>query len=331
MADLRRIGACSDLLDAEMIRIGGDPFNMTVAGLPISRSANAVAKLHAKTSQRMWAHVKDAAPIQPITNGVHVPTWQDPRIRNVAKDPRMLLSVHADLKRELLAAVEASNKVKLRPDALTIGFARRAAPYKRSDLILRDPARIGPLLKAGRVQILFAGKSHPADRRGKEIIRNLVRMVREYPESLVFIENYHMGIARLLTRGCDVWLNNPVRPMEASGTSGMKAALNGVLNLSILDGWWDEACEDGVNGWKIGEGVEAKSEEEATEVEDHDREALYETLEKKVLPMYESDRERWGRMMAASIAMAETKFSAERMVKDYFEKLYKSEATGIRH
>ncbi len=323
LSDLRRLEASSDLLDAEMARIGGDPFNMTMAGLRLSRNANAVAKLHARTSKRMWAHVGGAAPIEAVTNGVHVPTWQDPSIRRAGRDPKALWAAHVELKRRLLESVEASNGVKLRPDAMTIGFARRAAPYKRSDLILRDPERIGPLLASGRVQILFSGKAHPADQRGKAIIRNLVRMVREFPKSLVFLENYHMGIARLLVHGCDVWLNNPVRPMEASGTSGMKAALNGVLNVSILDGWWDEACEDGVNGWKIGDGVEAKSEEEAAEVEEHDRKGLHDVLERQVLPAFEKDRDRWGRMMAASIGMAETKFSAERMVKDYFEKLYR--------
>jgi len=324
LADLRRMGACCELVDAEMRAIGGDPFSMTVAGLRLSRIANAVAQLHGETSRKMWAHVTGAAPIIAITNGVHAPTWQDARIRRAHPDPEALLGVHAQLKEELIGFVKERAGASLSPKALTIGFARRAAPYKRSDLIFGDPARIDPLLRDGRIQILFGGKAHPADRKGKAIIQNLVRFSRLYPNRVVFLENYDIGIARRLVRGCDIWLNNPVRPLEASGTSGMKAALNGVLNLSILDGWWPEGCRHGETGWQIGSGQGAVSEAEMDRLDEADRTALYDVLEREVLPTYEQDRPRWGRMMAASIDMAR-QFTSDRMVREYFDRMYRTD------
>src|SRR5262249_5199440 len=149
------------------------------------------------------------------------------------------------LKQELLAEVATRTGVKLDPDALTIGFARRAATYKRPDLLLRDPERLAPLLHDRRVQLIFSGKAHPADNAGKAVIPHLMQPSRQWPESIVYLENYDMGLARILTRGVDVWLNTPLRPLEASGTSGMKAAMNGVLNFSVLDGWWAEGCAHG--------------------------------------------------------------------------------------
>jgi len=181
--------------------------------------------------------------------------------------------------------------------------------------VLRAPERLAPLLRERRVQLIFSGKSHPTDETGKTVIAHLVATARRWPESIVFLENYDMGLGRLLTRGCDVWLNTPRRPLEASGTSGMKAALNGVLNLSVLDGWWPEGCQHGVTGWAIGDGAE---------VPDADRQdlaALFDTLEGEVLPAY-TDPTRWARMMRASIRMGMEKFSAHRMLQEYFARLY---------
>src|SRR5512143_3575436 len=161
LKDLRRMGACLQLSGAEMRVLGGDPFNMTVAGLRLARKANAVAALHGETARAMWAHVDNAAPITHVTNGVHVPTWQDPRVRAAQHDPAKLWDAHLALKRELLTEVERRNQVTLDPDALTIGFARRAAGYKRSDLILRDESRLESLLVNHRVNLLFSGKAHP--------------------------------------------------------------------------------------------------------------------------------------------------------------------------
>jgi starch phosphorylase len=316
LEDLRRLGAACELVDAEMRAIGGDPFNMTVAGLRLSRRANAVSRIHGEVSRAMWRDVEGASEIVPITNGVHVPTWQDPRIREGRGTASGLWATHHALKRELLAAVEARTGVALDGDVPTIGFARRAAAYKRSDLIFRDLPRLEPLLLGRRLQLVFAGKSHPDDEDGRRIVATLVAMARRYPGAVVFVPNYDMGLARLLTRGADVWLNNPIRPLEACGTSGMKAALNGVLNLSVLDGWWPEACRHGVNGWAIGDGRAG-----APDQDQRDLEALWATLEGEVLPAWQ-DRERWTAMMQASIETVEERFSSDRMVREYFARLY---------
>src|SRR5262249_60005141 len=144
--------------------------------------------------------------------------------------------------------------VRLDPDVLTIGFARRAASYKRADFVFRDPARIEPLLAGRRLQLVFAGKAHPDDAEGKKLVATLVNASRRYAGTVVFVPDYNMALARRLTRGVDVWLNTPLRPLEACGTSGMKAALNGVLNFSVLDGWWAEACRVSADGWPMSQG-----------------------------------------------------------------------------
>ncbi|MCI0547570.1 MAG: alpha-glucan family phosphorylase, partial [Candidatus Rokubacteria bacterium] len=240
LAHLQRLGAGCELVASELRRIGGDPFNMTAAGLRLAHRANAVSQLHGQTARGMWSHVEGAAPIIAITNGVHVGTWQDARIPAALGNDESLRAARRAMKDELLAAIEARSRVRLHREALTVGFARRAATYKRANLILRDPERLAPLLKERRVQLVFAGKAHPADTEGKAVVAGLVETIRQWPESIVFLENYDMELGRLLTRGSDVWLNNPRRPLEACGTSGMKAAMNGTLNLSILDGWWPE-------------------------------------------------------------------------------------------
>jgi starch phosphorylase len=239
-------------------------------------------------------------------------------MRDAKDDAERLWAAHVALKAELVAEVERRNGVELDPEALFIGFARRAAGYKRSDFILRDEVRLKRLLENHRVVVLFSGKAHPDDRIGKSIVGRMVRAQQQYPGRIVFIENYDMSVGRLLTRGCDVWLNNPIRPLEASGTSGMKAAMNGILNLSVLDGWWPEGCVHGVNGWAIGDSNSGDDE--------RDLKALHEVLEREVLPAW-YDRARWTTMMQASIAMATERFSADRMVREYFEKLYAPPAT----
>ena len=310
--DLRRMGACLELSGAEIRAIGGDPFNMTVAGLRLARAANAVSRRHGETARAMWSHVTDAAPIVSITNGVHAPTWQDARVREARPDPAGLHETRRALRRELLEDVAARAGVRIDEQAMIVGFARRAAGYKRSDLVLRDAARLERLLGQG-VVLLFAGKAHPDDRMGRDIVASLVRASRAHPGRIVFVENYDMAIATRLVRGSDVWLNNPTPPLEASGTSGMKAALNGVLNLSVLDGWWPEACQHGVNGWAI------PTVEPSDDARDLD--ALYRTVEDEVLPAWR-DRERWTAMMQASIATSEAGFTSDRMVREYFDRLY---------
>jgi starch phosphorylase len=298
---------------AQLEEIGGDPFGMTVAGLRLSRIANGVAELHGHTSRTMWADVEGAAPIISVTNGVHHPTWQDLRMRTAGAS---LWEAHQELKHELLAEVQRKSGVVFSLDRLLIGFARRAAAYKRADLILHELEIVGPLLEEGRLQLLFAGKAHPQDGDGKRLIAKLVAVARRYPRSIVFLENYDMQLGRLLTRGCDVWLNNPRRPMEASGTSGMKAAMNGVLNLSILDGWWAEACEHGRNGWQFGDGFEGPTQDR------HDLEALLRVLREQVIPTYYDDRPRWIDMMRSSIESSQWRFSSDRMIEDYYARVY---------
>lgn len=321
---LKYMGAYNGLSYEQVKEIGGDPFNMTVAGLRMARLANGVAALHAQTAQKMWAGVSDAAPILAVTNGVHNGTWQDKAIRDAYLTGRPLMPVHKRLKMHLLGEIERRCGVRLNPEALTIGFARRAAPYKRGDLIFGKMEMIEPLLKNGTLQLIFSGKAHPNDLTGKEIVSKMVRMARKYPSSIVFVQDYDMRVGAMLTRGCDVWLNTPLRPLEASGTSGMKAAMNGVLNLSILDGWWPEGCISGVNGWQIGDGIQGEGEEQ----DDRDRESLYKTLFDEVLPAWYRHPATWESMMRMSVQMATDRFSAARMLSDYYENMYKALPEG---
>jgi starch phosphorylase len=268
----------------------------------------------------MWSHIHDAAPIDAITNGVDHRVWQDPRIR-AAHDDVSLEAAHAACKHELLDVVRATTRVALDPTKLTIGFARRATSYKRATLLFHDRPRAEALLSTGEVQLVFAGKAHPKDLGGRALVAELVALTKKFPGRVVFLPNYDLRLGRLITRGCDVWLNTPRRPLEACGTSGMKAAMNGLPNLSILDGWWVEGCEHGVNGWRIGDDTHhATSTEDAT-ADAADAAALHDLLETEVLPAYR-DRARWLGLMRASIDMAIARFSSDRMVREYWARLY---------
>ena len=318
---LEYMGAFNGLTKEQMIRIGGSPFNMTVAGLRLSRKANAVAKLHMETANKMWKSVAGRSEIIGITNGIHKPTWIDERITKAFETNGDLWSTHMEVKKELISFIKERTNITLDADKLLIGFSRRAAPYKRSDLIFTNPEIIDPLLNSGRVQIVFSGKAHPLDDTGKEIVSTLVAMMKKYPNSVVFLENYDMNIGRMLTRGSDIWLNNPRRPLEASGTSGMKAAINGVLNCSILDGWWPEACQDNVNGWQFGDAV-GLDDLSPEELDKHDCDALYDTLLNRVIPTYYENRAKWVEMMKVSISSCTHEFSVERMLTEYYENMY---------
>jgi glycogen phosphorylase len=316
---LRRLGANVGFTQHEIERIGGRPFNMTVAGLRLSARANAVAELHGETARRMWSHVQDSAPINAITNGVDHRVWQDPRVRD-SQDPMELERAHAAAKQELIDEIAQLTTAKLDPHVLTVGFARRATPYKRATLLFHDRPRAEALLASGQVQLVFAGKAHPRDLGGKALIAEIVALAKKHPARVVFLENYDLRLGRLLTRGCDVWLNTPRRPLEACGTSGMKAAMNGVLNVSILDGWWVEGCEHDLNGWRIGDGNNHLDEAAGDAA---DAAALHDLLERQVLPRYYRERGRWLEMMRASIQLGVEHFSSDRMVRDYFDRLYR--------
>ena len=336
-----------------------DRFNMAVMSLRLAGRANAVAQLHGEVSREMfqglWPDVPvDEVPIGAVTNGVHSHTWVAPRIADLlsagvhpmwdgadsrAWDAAMKLddaSVWAARntgRSQLVSTVqERLGRDVLDPDALTIGFARRFATYKRATLLLSQPERLAAMLgnPDRPVQFLFAGKAHPADEPGKEMIQAIERFSRtdEAYGRFLFLPDYDMGIARTMYAGADVWLNNPRRPLEACGTSGMKAALNGALNCSILDGWWDEAY-DGRNGWAI------DSHEGQNDLEWRDRmeaESLFALLEREIVPTFYDRRDgiphRWLDRVKHGWATIGPVFTAARMVKEYVTTMYEPAAVG---
>lgn len=313
------MGANNGLTLEELVNIGGAPFNMTVAALRMSRKTNAVSNLHMITANKMWKDVKGRSEIIGITNAIHIPTWVDNNMIEAAQGKGDIWKNHMNNKKSLIDFVYKRTGVKLSEDVLLIGFSRRAAPYKRSNFIFSKPEVIEPLFKNRKLQIVFSGKAHPLDDGGKNIIKNIVLMCKKYKGSVVFLENYDMTIGKMLTRGSDIWLNNPRRPQEASGTSGMKAAMNGVLNLSILDGWWPEACKHGVNGWQFGDGFESTDDKK---LDEHDLKCLYNVLLEEVIPTYYDDRNKWMEMMKNSINSTKDYFSVKRMLEEYYEKMY---------
>lgn len=308
----------------ELGRFGDDPgFGLTPLALRLSAAANGVSELHGEVAREMWGALGERTPIGHVTNGVHTGTWLDPALAELLRsagvrpeapaheagwdaardlDPDDLWSVHA------AARARLAERAGFDRELLTIGFARRFATYKRADLVFADLER----LLALPLQIVVAGKAHPADAPGKDVMQGIVELARDSQTRgrIVFLENYDMLLARALVRGCDVWLNTPRRPLEASGTSGMKAAANGVLNLSVLDGWWAEAYSPEV-GWAI----DGASDEA-------DREQLYRLLEEQVVPTWTGDRDRWVQMMKESIAQLAPRFSMHRAVIEYVERYY---------
>ena len=261
-----------------------------------------------------------------VLNG-HIPNWrQDPyALRNALDIPREeIWQAHQAAKRQLFDFIDEQYGISLDPEILTIGFARRAASYKRATLLLRDTERLKRMAsEAGRLQILFAGKAHPADTQGKALIKEIHQAGRQLNDDIkmAYIPNYDMYRAKFLVSGVDIWLNTPQRPMEASGTSGMKAAANGVINFSVLDGWWIEGHIDGVTGWSIGprytKGQDPPGTSEAADAED-----LYSKLEKRILPCFYKDRTHWMDMMAYNIALNGSFFSTHRMVAQYVLEAY---------
>lgn len=324
---MEEIGANNGLTHEQLKKLGGEPFNMTAACLHMSSLANGVSEIHGETARRMWSHLENSAPIISVTNGVYVKTWQDPAISEAFFNNGDLWETHQQAKKRLIDFIAERTGARMKLDNLIIGFARRAAPYKRSELIFRDTDKIDDLLKTGKIQMVFSGKAHPNDHYGKDIVATLVKMDKKYKDNVVFLENYDMEICKYLIQGSDVWLNNPKRPMEASGTSGMKAAMNGVLNLSVLDGWVAEGPEHGVDGWILDE-VFSDFEDKLSE-DEKDLRALYKILREEVIPIYYEDRNRWVKMMRASIAMSHRKFSAIRMLEDYYGLMYRKKEPAL--
>jgi starch phosphorylase len=354
-------------------------FCMTVLALKLSRHANGVSALHGSVSRRMWHPLypnreEEAVPIGHITNGVHVPTWLAPQMRELydrhlgphwlsrqrhpqtwqaisdIEDPelwetqqvlkaRLIDFVRRRLVRQAKRRGESDSAVQkasqaLDPNTLTIGFARRFATYKRANLIMRDPLRFAEMVNAGDqpIQFVFAGKAHPEDQFGKELIHKITLLTKqpEFLGRIVFVEDYDMNVARHLVQGVDVWLNNPRRPQEASGTSGQKVLLNGGLNLSILDGWWAEAY-DGTNGFAIGRG---RTHASPTVQDERDHRDLLDVLSKQVIPLYyQRDADRlphaWIARQKAAMRSLGWRFNADRMVHDYVENSYLPASGGL--
>lgn len=324
------------------------PFNMAVFCLALTSAANGVSKLHGEVSRELFSSVPAGPTIGSVTNGVHARTWVDPNLADLftaalgedweagssdawnrarAIDPASVKAVRTKGRQRLIDVIAAAGIATdtLDPEALTIGFARRFATYKRADLLLTEAARLSKLLAddSRPIQFVFAGKAHPADVPGKALMAKIVEFSQsaEANGRFIFLPDYEMGIARAMYAGCDVWLNNPIRPHEASGTSGEKAALNGGLQCSILDGWWDEMY-DGDNGWAI-----ATSDSDDPAVRDKfEAGSIYELLEHQILPLFYSGAGRptaeWLDKVTHNWITLGPKVTATRMVADYRDQVY---------
>lgn len=324
----------SELVDVEELRIyaGQENCNMTKLALNLSGFVNGVAARHAETTQQMFPGYK----VHAITNGIHAARWAHPvfsklfnaHIPNWQVEPELLF--HADhlpdeevwrakqtAKSDLIDLVTETTGVAMDPDVPIIGYARRMTAYKRPSLVLQDVERLRAIAKRYPVQFVYAGKAHPADTEGGEVIKMMMQrsasLAGDVP--MAFLPNYNTQSAQLLVSGADVWLNTPRPPLEASGTSGMKAALNGTLNLSTLDGWWIEGWIEGVTGWAVGTDTDQESDW------DHAND-LYHKLENVVLPLYLNDRARWTWMMKQSISKIAPYFNSHRMMRRYANDAY---------
>jgi starch phosphorylase len=316
---------------------GTDKLNMTLLALNLSKYINGVTKAHMEFSKKLFpGHT-----IWAITNGVHSYTWTcedfkelfDKYIPGWANEPELLVRVdgipndemwnaHMNAKKDLLNFINKKTNVNMDLSTLTIGFARRTAAYKRATLIFSDVNRLREINKRGKLQLVFAGKAHPRDISGKDMIREIYHYKSWLKDEIkmVYLENYDIDMAATLTSGVDVWLNTPLPPLEASGTSGMKAAHNGVINFSVLDGWWLEGCIEGVTGWSIGPTPEEQLNEEdrrTRELQD-----LYNKLEYLVVPMYYKNRDAWVDMMENSIGKVAYYFNSHRMMRRYVTEAY---------
>lgn len=334
----------TDIFDMHEVFCCEGELNMTYLALNLSHYINGVTKKHGEISRQILAPHDNLHnyEIDHITNGVHLATWASQPMAELfnrwmpgwREDNAMMRGALAipgeeiedarrKAKRILAEAIKTATGVSFSSEFLTLGFARRAATYKRANLILSDKARLKNLASSNRpLQIVFAGKAHPQDDGGKRIIQEIVQSQKELiPEvRLVYLENYDMELAKILVSGVDVWVNTPYPPMEASGTSGMKAALNGVPNLSVLDGWWIEGHIDKITGWAIGE-----MDSSLTEGEDRqalDAESLYFKLETEVIPTFYDNRKAWTNIMRSAIALGASYFNTQRMVQQYVLKAY---------
>ncbi len=310
--------------------------NMTFLALNASHYVNGVAKKHAEVSRHMFAEYQ----IEAITNGVHAPTWVSPPFQRLfdtyipgwrednfslryalSISPDEIWAAHAENKQRLLDRINHDTNAGLDTQVFTIGFARRAATYKRADLLLHDIERLKNIVgNVGNIQIVYAGKAHPKDQPGKEFVQRIIqaRDALAPQIKMVYLINYDWELGQQMTAGVDLWLNTPLPPMEASGTSGMKAAMNGVPSLSILDGWWIEGCIDGVTGWPIG----APASDSPDDRTPADAASLYDQLEKVIIPLFYGDRSQFIPIMRSAIALNGSFFNTQRMVLQYVSSAY---------
>ena len=334
-----------EILDADRIAtlraldlVDGDTLNMTLLALRASRFTNAVAMKHGEVSRAMFADDR----VRAVTNGVHAATWTSPafqglfdrRVPEWRRDNWQLrqavgiplgeiAEAHAEAKHALIERIAHTTGKLLDGNRFTIGIARRATAYKRNDLILRDAGRLAAIARRfGGIQLVFGGKAHPRDWDGKAMIRHIVEQAQALPGcvEIVYVENYDMSWGASLTSGADLWLNTPRPPNEASGTSGMKAALNGVPSLSVMDGWWIEGALDGVTGWSI--------DAETGGDDDRTADAVYGLLEYVILPAYAYDRRRYLTTMRGAIAYNGSHFNAQRMLAQYAIEAYDQPAAA---
>ena len=308
--------------------------NMTYLALFFSRYINGVSHRHEEISQNMFP----SYPINSVTNGVHALTWIslpfqnlfDRHIEEWRRDNlylRYAISIpldeiseaHREAKRELLAEVERRIGIRLAPEVMTIGFARRATEYKRAHLLFSDPERLLKIArKVGPLQVIYGGKAHPHDEGGKAVIRRIFDAVGSFKDAVrvVYLEEYDMALAKYICAGVDLWLNTPQKPQEASGTSGMKAALNGVPSLSVLDGWWIEGHVEGVTGWSIGDSWEPESNPSAEIA------SFYDKLESAILPLFYQRPHAYAEVIRSAIALNGSFFNAQRMMFQYLKNAY---------
>ena len=324
-------------LQTEDLILHEGALNMTHLALTLSHYINGVAKKHGEISRHMYASYR----IDSITNGVHVGSWVSepfqalfdkfiPGWRQDSFSLRYALSIplkdiwetHLEAKRRLIHHVNRETNIGMDSETLTLGFARRAASYKRADLLLSNIDRLKEICsKAGPFQIIYAGKAHPKDQNGKELIKRIFQAIEALKENVkvIYLENYDIELGKLLTSGVDIWVNTPLPPMEASGTSGMKAALNGVPSFSVLDGWWIEGCIEGKTGWSIGQAaLDAETERDNVQ----DANDLYDKLEKTIIPMFYNQPQQFCDMMSHCIALNGSFFNTQRMVQQYVLKAY---------
>ena len=302
------------------VQLGGENFSLTVAALRMSRIANAVSQLHGLVANKMWEWVDGRCPIRAITNAVNLHYWQDKRMSGDASDEE-LLNAKLEMKKKLFKYIANVAGKRFDPNVLTITWARRFADYKRAWLILMNKERIEKLLNENKIQIIFAGKFHPDDVMGKEMFNKLLNRSHTL-KNVVVLPGYELKLSGMLKRGSDIWLNTPLRPFEASGTSGMSANANGALHLSIFDGWTVEGTFNGINGYTVEyEGLDDDMPWEERHWKDH--ECVMSIIEDQIIPTYYNNKPEWARMMRQAIRTAEAYFNSDRMVIEYYNRLYK--------